>query len=79
MKLSSASFYITYDGKISGSVTFRGEKNQVTHELTDAQVAEFELMVLRWQGAVLDESAAQLIQARDDLLAIEHSAAPLEE
>ena len=73
MKVTDVSFYFSYDGSVTGNISFRGAANSVVHKLTEAQVAEARAMFARWQSQVLDDAAANLIQARDDLLAIEHT------
>ena len=79
MKVTDISFYVAYDGKITGIISFRGGDDSVIHKLSPEQIAEAEAMFARWQSKVLDDAAASLIQARDDLLAIEHSPTSLEE
>ena len=72
VKLSTVYLHVTYEGKLSGTVSFRKGFNAVTHDLTPEDIEKLEAVFASMQPKILDEAAAQLIQARDDLMAIEH-------
>ena len=73
MKLRYFSVYIGYDGSITGSIKFSDDDSSVEHKLNDGQVAQLSALIEQWKASLLDEAAAKLITARDDMLALEHA------
>lgn len=73
MKLSHFSVHVnSYDETISGSLYFTGDPTSITHSLTRLQVDQLSALINQWKARILDEASAALIQARDDVLALEH-------
>jgi hypothetical protein len=73
MKMIGFSVTFDYRGKIRGEATFSGDGNYVSTQFNGPELEQIAALIESIKARVLDESAAQLIQARDDMLAIEHS------
>lgn len=72
MKVSYFSVHVSYTGSLSGMIQFSDPEDIVTHTLTKEQVDQLAALVESWKAQLLDGAASKLIQARDDLLALEH-------
>jgi hypothetical protein len=73
MKLSYFSVQVSYDGLFSGSIHFVGSPTSVTHQLTERQLLQLSTLIDQWKAELLQNAADKLLQARDDMLALEHA------
>ena len=76
MKMCSFSVTYSFKGTLTGEVAFSGDGNYVSTKLRDDDLEQIEALLKKIQSRVLDQSAAMLLQARDDMLAIEHRNPP---
>jgi hypothetical protein len=72
MKLSYFSVNVSYDGSLRGVIQFVGEPTSVTHTLSREQTTQLSDLIEKWKAQLLVEAASKLIQASDDVSAIEH-------
>jgi hypothetical protein len=73
MRLYYFSIHVSYDGSIRGTISFAGDSTTVEHTLTTEQTDQLMELINQWKAQILDDASKQLLQARNDMLALEHA------
>jgi hypothetical protein len=73
MRLYYFSIHVSYDGSIRGTISFAGDSTTVERTLTTEQTDQLMELINQWKAQILDDASKQLLQARDDMLALEHA------
>lgn len=72
MKLSYFSVNVSYDDTLRGIIQFSGDLTSITHTLSREQTNQLSALINQWKAQLLVEAASKLIQASDDLVALDH-------
>jgi len=72
MQLSYFSVNIDYKGNVGGFVQFSDGPTQVMHSLTQEQSSQLSALIDTWKAELLERASNKLLQARNDMLSIEH-------
>jgi hypothetical protein len=73
MRLQYFSIHVSYDGSIRGTISFVGDSTTVEHTLNTEQSDQLMELINQWKASILDDASKQLIQARSEILTLEHA------